>query len=109
MVLDLSKNRLNSLPKALKSLVSLQTLDMGENSVIERNTMALLEVQMSGSLLTRIPEESSSSLASLRIQQWHLSCLDTSHSEVPSLDTFKALVISCLDTGSSQLVQLESN
>ena len=44
MVLDLSKNRLNSLPKALKSLVSLQTLDMGENSVtdIDRNTMGLL-------------------------------------------------------------------
>ena len=38
-----------------------------------------------------------------------LSCLDTSHSEVPSLDSFKALLISCLDTGSSQLVQLESN
>ena len=62
---------------------------------------------MSGSSLTRIPEESLSSLASLRILD--LSCLDTSHSEVPSLDSFKALLISCLDTGSSQLVQLESN
>ena len=36
MVLDLSKNRLNSLPKALKSLVSLQTLDMACGGADER-------------------------------------------------------------------------
>ena len=44
MVLDLSKNRLSSLPKALKSLVSLQTLDISENSVtdIDQDTIGLL-------------------------------------------------------------------
>ena len=79
---------------------------------------------MSGSLLTRIPEESFSSLASLRIRDlmWlsvsesniqafdcslvplTLSCLDISHNEVPSLDSFTTLLVSCLDAGFSQIL-----
>ena len=41
MVRDLSRNKLDSLPKALKSLASLQTLDISENLVRDADQDAL--------------------------------------------------------------------
>ena len=103
MVLDLSKNRLNSLPKALKSLVRLQTLDISENFVtdIDQDTIGLLaslwRLQMNGNLLTRIPEGTFNNLASLQI-------LDLSRNKI------EAVAAGSFDSNSQlRAVRLDSN
>ena len=85
MVLDLSRNKLDSLPKALKSLASLQTLDVSENLVrdADQDTLGLLislwRLQMNGNLLTHIPKGTFDNLASLQI-------LDLSRNKIENVE-----------------------